>query len=198
MFYWTSYAVFYYKHEPDYPRLGKRTSYSDDKLQGEGSNAQLMLSDPAFSNLNRRGIFTQGSLGVPRLGRRNLDSDKRGVFTQANGGYIRMGKRDDPWNDKRGVFTQGQIGSPRIGRQGASDIWSDGVNQVLQKMAEFKEDNDEEKAGQGQMDVGNDVLLQPTSIPYLFIEMDTDNDGKLSKEEFVSGIQIVKSQTSYF
>ncbi|KAH9508497.1 hypothetical protein Btru_055359 [Bulinus truncatus] len=194
-------AVFYYKHnEPDYPRIGKRTLYAEDsKLSPQGVEGSFILSDtifPALLNQNKRGLFTQGSAGIPRLGRRDLLlGDKRGLFTQGSAGYPRLGKREEVWYDKKGVFTQGSSGYPRIGRQSLADAWNDSTNLAYQKGEESKDDADEEKEqGQGA-DSGDDVKSLPSSLQFIFIEMDADNDGKLSKDEFLTGMQILKSQT---
>nr|Q25077.1 RecName: Full=HCS2 neuropeptides; AltName: Full=CNP neuropeptides; AltName: Full=Command neuron-specific peptides; Contains: RecName: Full=Peptide CNP1; AltName: Full=CNP1; Contains: RecName: Full=Peptide CNP2; AltName: Full=CNP2; AltName: Full=DYPRLamide; Contains: RecName: Full=Peptide CNP3; AltName: Full=CNP3; Contains: RecName: Full=Peptide CNP4; AltName: Full=CNP4; Flags: Precursor [Helix lucorum]CAA63082.1 neuropeptide precursor [Helix lucorum] len=134
----------------------------------------------------------------PRLG-------KRSFFTTVNGNhYPRIGRRDATGSSlvlpeadytdlgdltKRGVFTQGAHGSyPRVGRGGAvlSRDYLNERSKNLEKMSGDKDDDLEVDNGDGsrRLQAGHSGI--PLEI--LFIAYDSDNDGKLSKEEFVTGL----------
>lgn len=141
----------------------------------------------------------------------NTGLGKRSFFTSANGNhYPRIGRRDAsgtslllPDTDytdlgdfiKRGVFTQGPHGSyPRVGRSGiflSKDYMNEG-NKNLEKVIGDKDDAVEMENGDAsrRTQVGNSGI--PLDI--LFIAYDSDNDGKLSKDEFLSGLSQYQRQ----
>ncbi|CAL1531218.1 unnamed protein product [Lymnaea stagnalis] len=196
----TSCGVFYFKNnEPGYPRVGKRAYYTDDKpfprIGRHYESPQILFPTVQFSDLSaldKKGVFTQGASGYPRLGRRDDDAfdGKRGVFTQGAVGYPRIGRQlEEAFSGKRGVFTQGAVGYPRIGRGDEEDSLNETGEKSMEEILSRKDDEEFSKSFRGQ---GRAKITSPIDI--FFNELDADNDGKITKEEIEAGMEIDKSQ----
>ncbi|BFZ06523.1 hypothetical protein BsWGS_09562 [Bradybaena similaris] len=142
-------------------------------------------------------MFYPRPKGYPRL-------DKRSFFTTVNGNhYPRIGRRDASGTSvllseadladlsdltKRGVFTQGAHGTyPRVGRNGVafSRNFLNDMNKNVEKVSGEKDDLEVDTAdGSRRIQAGHSGI----PLDVMFIAYDSDNDGKLSKEEFVSGL----------
>ncbi|XP_059173934.1 LOW QUALITY PROTEIN: HCS2 neuropeptides-like [Physella acuta] len=137
---------------------------------------------PDYPRLGKRAYYSGDKL-YPRLGRRDAPPGQTLFPATA--------LSDLPQEDKRGVFTKTAYGYPRTGRRSAEsmeDSLNDSRSQILEKIALIEEDEARNKAQEGQ---GSE------SLDILFLELDSDNDGKITKDEFTTGMSRYRSQNPF-
>ncbi|CAG5131639.1 unnamed protein product [Candidula unifasciata] len=152
-------------------------------------------TDNDYPRIGRRTFYTTGSgIHYPRIGRR----DAAGSQLLLPG----VDFSDMATFEKRGVFTQSAHGSyPRVGRgseESASgeDYLNERGNKFLARIAGFKDDIEESSRSKGDNSKQEDSSSGNSPLDIMFTAFDVDSDGKLSKEEFSSGLRKYRQQTT--
>ncbi|RUS87303.1 hypothetical protein EGW08_004915 [Elysia chlorotica] len=201
-----------------YPRIGRRSLYTSDagryypsmgkRSEDSGKDYPAAATRSVYTNRTSNSIMmgrgasssTEDSADVTRR-LLLLSGSPDGGFSSSAGTSSSGSEESGAFAKliKRGVFTARKYGIPRVGRrsegdasQGQGDLLTSRRTQILQKLAKFKDadfglsDQREERGDAGER--SSDIGGASVSLEFLFMALDSNGDGNLSKQEFTSGM----------
>uniref|UniRef100_A0A0B7ABG0 EF-hand domain-containing protein n=1 Tax=Arion vulgaris TaxID=1028688 RepID=A0A0B7ABG0_9EUPU len=150
-------------------------------------------ADNDYPRIGRRSFYTSGNPNhYPRIGRRDASNSQLLLpgleFTDLTS------------LDKRGVFTQSAHGSyPRVGRgseesASSEEYVNESRKKLLERIAGIKEAIEDGTSSEGSSGQDDREHFK-SSLNIMFKAFDVDSNGKLSKEEFTSGMNKYKPKT---